>query len=204
VVDSGRSIWISQRDGRTKDGDDRTDQGLLKMFTMTAGEDIHASLKSLNIIPAAISYQYESCDALKAKVIYLSRRGPYVKSPGEDMNSILTGVKQYKGEVHLEACAPVTAAEIDSLTGDNNNDILRQMAALIDSRIIGAYKLYNTNYMAYDMKHGTGRFTDKYSAEEKEKFTVYLHNQVAGIGIEEGADELLEIMLDIYANPVKI
>lgn len=201
VVGEGRSIWISQRDGRTKDGDDRTDQGLLKMFTMTGGDDIYSSLRSLNILPAAISYEYESCDALKARYIYHSRRGPYVKSPSEDMHSILTGVKQHKGEVHLEACKPITAAEIDSLTGENNNDILRQMAALIDSRIIGAYKLYNTNYMAYDMKEGAGSFVDRYSKEEKERFTAYLHSQAATT--DGDRDEILDILIDIYANPVR-
>ncbi len=201
VVGEGRSIWISQRDGRTKDGDDRTDQGLLKMFTMTGGDDIYASLKGLNILPAAISYEYESCDALKAKEIYFSRRGPYIKSPGEDMHSIITGVKQYKGEVHLEACKPITADEIDALTGDNNNDILRRMAALIDSRIIGAYKLYNTNYMAYDLKGGTDTFADRYSREEREEFTDYLRTQAAKT--DGDMDELTDILLDIYANPVK-
>lgn len=201
VISGGGSIWISQRDGRTKDGNDRTDQGLVKMLTMDGIErPVSESLAALNIIPYAISYEYESCDSLKAREIYLSRRGPYTKAPGEDLRSILTGIQQYKGHVHLEICRPVTEEELNSLGGENTNETLRNMANLIDSRIISAYRLYKTNYMAYDIREGGEKFRDKYSAADKEDFVRYLEAKIADI--EGDRRELLDIMLDIYANPV--
>ena len=201
VINKNRSIWISQRDGRTKDGNDRTDQGLVKMLTMDGTDStIFESLSHLNIIPFAISYEYESCDALKAREIYISRRGAYVKQPGEDLKSILTGVQQYKGEVHLELCEPVTAAEISDLEGENNNETLRNMAALIDRRIISAYKLYGTNYIAYDIRKGTSEFSGKYTTAQREEFTAYLKKQASAI--EGDQDEIFDILLDIYAAPV--
>jgi len=201
VVGEGRSIWISQRDGRTKDGNDRTDQGLIKMLAMSgSGSNTYESLSELNIIPFAISYEYESCDALKAREIYISRRGAYTKQPGEDLRSILTGIQQYKGEVHLELCKPVTGIEIAALEGDNNNEILRNMATLIDRRIMSAYKLYGTNYIAYDIRNGSPAFSDKYTAPEREEFNRYLKKQASSI--EGDQDEILDILLDIYANPV--
>lgn len=201
VVNEGKSIWISQRDGRTKDGNDRTDQGLVKMLTMDGTDSTHfEAIADLNIIPFAISYEYESCDALKAREIYISRRGDYAKQPGEDLKSILTGVQQYKGEVHLELCEPITGDEISGLEGENNNETLRNMAALIDRRIISAYKLYGTNYMAYDIRKGTSEYLGKYSAEQRDEFTAYLKKQASAIDGDQ--DEIFDILLDIYATPV--
>lgn len=201
VVNEDKSIWISQRDGRTKDGNDRTDQGLVKMLAM-GGTDLNVfeSLSRLNIIPFAISYEYESCDSLKAREIYISRRGTYTKQPGEDLKSILTGVQQYKGEVHLELCEPITGAEISGLEGENNNETLRNMASLIDRRIISAYKLYGTNYIAYDIRKGTSEFSGKYTTGQREEFTAYLKKQASAI--EGDQDEIFDILLDIYATPV--
>ena len=98
VVDAGGSIWISQRDGRTKNGHDKTDQGLIKMLTLDGRKNPLQAISKLNIIPFAVSYEYESCDALKAREIYMRRRGAYVKAPGEDMRSILQGscLKKYR------------------------------------------------------------------------------------------------------------
>lgn len=201
VVDSGKSIWISQRDGRTKDGNDRTDQGLVKMFTMDGrGRSVTESLAALHIVPFAISYEYESCDALKAREIYLSRRGKYEKAPGEDMKSILTGIQQWKGEVHLEICEPIRSGDIDSLDGENTNEVLRSMASILDERIISGYKLYATNYIAYDMREGSSRFGGRYTAQERDEFSQYIERQASGIDGER--QELLKILLDIYANPV--
>lgn len=205
VVGQGDGIWISQRDGRTKDGNDRTDQGILKMFSMEGGENPADALKELNIQPVAISYEYESCDALKARELYISRREPYVKAPGEDMKSILTGVKQYKGEVHMEVCPALRPEEIEALDGDNTNEMLRNVAALIDARITEAYKLYNTNLIAYDIREGSAAFAERYTESEKSEFMEYIGRKLTEVNPDEAMDpeELAEIMLDIYANPVR-
>lgn len=207
VVDRGDSVWISQRNGRTKDGNDRTDQGLIKMLTMIDRErdgekDVYESLISLHIVPIAISYEYESCDILKARELLLSRQGPYTKAPGEDMRSILTGAQQFKGRVHMELCPPLTAEEINAQDrGDNINDLIRNQAQLIDRKIIGAYRLYPNNFIAYDLLNNTDKFNGEYTNEQKAEFGEYVDNQCSKVDLPK--EELSETLLTIYANPVK-
>ena len=97
LTEKGQSLWIAQRNGRTKDGLDRTDQGIIKMFCMSYPQDKIQALSQLHIVPVSVSYEWESCDILKALELYQSRQAPYVKKPGEDLNSILTGIAQPKG-----------------------------------------------------------------------------------------------------------
>lgn len=204
VVSEGKGIWISQRDGRTKDGNDKTDQGLIKMLTMGSSKEPLNAIAELNIIPLAISYEYESCDALKAREIYLRRRGPYEKAPGEDLRSILQGINQYKGRIDIQACPQITPEEIYSLadTVSEGNDMLRKVAALIDKSIYDNYKLFPTNYIAYDIKEGSTMFADKeYSDSQRADFVEYLKKQTAQTTCDP--DEIFDILLDIYANPVK-
>lgn len=201
VVGEGHSIWISQRDGRTKDGNDKTDQGLIKMLTLAGGDDPIEALIKLHITPFAISYEYESCDAAKAREIYMRRRGSYTKAPGEDLRSIISGVKQEKGAIHIQVCPALEPSEIRAFAGNEGNEMLRGIASLIDKRIYEAYKLFPTNYIAYDVKNGVNAYeNDKYTSAQRTAFTRYLKERVADI---DGAkDELYDIMLDIYANPV--
>lgn len=201
VVGEGHSIWISQRDGRTKDGNDKTDQGLIKMLTLAGGDDPIEALIKLHITPFAISYEYESCDVAKAREIYMRRRGSYTKAPGEDLRSIISGVKQEKGAIHIQVCPALEPSEIRAFAGNEGNEMLRGVASLIDQRIYEAYKLFPTNYIAYDVKNGVNAYeNDKYTSAQRTAFTRYLKERVADI---EGAkDELYDIMLDIYANPV--
>lgn len=203
VVGSGKSIWISQRDGRTKDGDDKTDQGLVKMLTMGGAGSPADALTGLNIVPFAVSYEYESCDSLKARELYIKRRGTYEKVPGEDLRSIVTGVKQPKGAIHIQICPPLRPDEIEGLAaGESGNDMIRGVASLIDRRIYAAYRLFPTNYMAYDMRSGVNAYEgEQYGPQQREEFVAYLKGRVAGL--DGDADELFDIMVDIYANPVK-
>ena len=99
IVEKKQSVWIAQRNGRTKDGKDRTDQGIINMFRMSS-EGKSTSLSQLNLLPVSVSYEWEPCDILKTLELYAKRQGPYLKKPGEDLNSILTGILQPKGRVH--------------------------------------------------------------------------------------------------------
>ena len=106
------SIWLAQRQGRTKDGADITEQGLLKMLDMSGKEDFLHNFKELNIIPLSISYEIEPCDVLKARELLISRTQKYVKADGEDLHSIITGIKQQKGNIHLHIGEQLTDEEI--------------------------------------------------------------------------------------------
>ncbi len=100
ITEQKSSIWLAQRQGRTKNGYDLTEQGLLKMLDMSGTADFQTNFEELNIIPMSISYEYEPCDILKARELLISRTQKYVKAEGEDLNSILTGIKQQNKPVH--------------------------------------------------------------------------------------------------------
>ena len=197
------SIWIAQRNGRTKDGIDVTEQGLLKMFDMSGSGDFVKDFNELSIMPASISYEYEPCDILKAVELYITRRQKYVKAEGEDLNSILTGIMQPKGRIHIQFNEPLTEEEVNAAAVLDKNERFKALGIAMDRKIIANYKLWPNNYIAYDMLNGEGRFADKYTAEEKVAFEGYLNAIMQKVDkMEVDKAELKEILLGIYANPV--
>ena len=199
ITEGQESVWIAQRNGRTKDGNDQTDQGIIKMFCMSKPEDKIAALSELSIVPVSVSYEWESCDILKAIELYESRNVKYIKKPGEDLNSILTGILQPKGRVHFELCEPITKEELLQYDDSTNNDYHKLVAQLLDRRIVSAYKLWPNNYIAYDMLYGQQRFVNKYTREEKEAFVAHLMKLEH---YENDFSTLKDILLGIYASPV--
>ena len=200
ITEKDESIWIAQRNGRTKDGNDATDQGIIKMFCMSKTSDLVNSIVELNIAPIAISYRIESCDILKTRELYLSQKCErYIKQPGEDLNSILTGITQQKGHVNLSFCEPITREE---LIFDHKipNEFYKNVATLIDERIYKNYKLYNNNYIAHDIRSGKNTYSNNYTNEEKEVFVSRCNHMLQQI--EGDKDTLMSIFLGIYANPV--
>jgi hypothetical protein len=195
-----QSVWIAQRNGRTKDGNDRTQQAVLKMLGMSGGRDFVQNFSQLSIAPVAISYEYDPGDFLKTKEIYISRRQTYVKSTGEDLNSILTGIKQNKGRIHLAVTLPVTEMELREIAEAPKNERIEKLAALIDSRIHSSFRIWNTNYIASDILYGN-RFNKIYSLSEKDAFVAYMNKALSNI--EGDRQELESIFLSIYANPVE-
>ena len=194
IVCDQHSVWIAQRNGRTKDGRDHTEVSILKMFALSGRatrEAPLAPLKALNIVPISISYEWEPCDLLKAHELHLRAIGPYKKAKGEDMNSVLTGIMQPKGHVHLSINAPLTDEDIDRCSATDTP--FENLAALIDRRILTGYRLHPTNYLAYDLEHHTTHFADHYSPAIKQQF----QKRLATI-----PDAEKTILLDIYSNPV--
>ncbi|MDR2232586.1 MAG: acyltransferase [Tannerella sp.] len=202
INEKHESVWIAQRGGRTKDGNDMTDQGIIKMFCMSESHDLVKAADELNMVPVAISYQIESCDILKTRELYLSRNGAkYVKQPGEDLNSILTGITQQKGNIHISVCEPVSRRELEAITFHQPNEFYKSLATIIDRRIHQNYKLHNNNYIAYDMLTGKDTFNNYYTAEEKSLFIERTHRMLRQI--DGDRDMLMSIFLGIYANPIK-
>lgn len=195
------SIWIAQRNGRTKDGNDKTDQGIIKMFCMSRPEDKIRALSELHIIPVSVSYERESCDILKAIELYESRFQKYIKKPGEDMNSILTGIAQQKGCVHFTLCPEITEAELLQFDSCTNNEYHKRVAELIDRRIDSAYCLYANNYIAHDLRYGKTTWHSHYTEEQLQEFLHHM-DKLNDYDITE-PDLLKDIFLGIYANPVE-
>ena len=193
IVEHGSSVWIAQRNGRTKDGYDRTEPALIKMFALSGQGNKLASLAQLNIVPVAVSYEYESCDLLKAHEMAQTARQPYVKRPGEDLNSILTGILEPKGKVHFCVTKPIDEAQLAPLEHLPLNDAVRQMAQMIDRAIANAYQLMPTNMAAYEMLH-----PEEPQNAELDEAKAWLNQRMSLLTTAEERRHLLHI----YANPV--
>lgn len=201
LTEKRESIWIAQRNGRTKDGIDRTDQGVIKMFGLSRSDNKVEALTELNIVPVAVSYEWESCDVLKTLELYASKNTKYIKKPGEDLNSILTGIMQPKGSVHIEFCDMITPEELQRFDDCTSSEFNRQVANLVDQRICSSYKLSPNNFIAHDLRYGKTEYIKFYSDSQKRDFVNHLMSLRK---FEDSGDveELMDIFLGIYSNPV--
>ncbi len=201
IMDKNTSVWIAQRNGRTKDGNDITQTGLLKMLNLSGDNDFIKSFSELNIVPLTISFEYEPCDNLKVQELYLSTlHTKYLKGPGEDLNSILTGVKQPKGKIHVAFGKPIQEELHEINKVNNENEKIKLLASHIDKCIYQGYKLNPVNYISYDLLNQTNVFENNYSTQEKEDFLNYIDQKIKNM---TGEPEVLKnIFLTLYANPV--
>lgn len=195
-----QSVWIAQRNGRTKNGIDATDQGIIKMFCMSEPSDKIKALADLNIVPVSVSYEWESCDILKALELYESQYTKYTKKPGEDLNSILTGILQPKGNVHFELCEPISVAELVTYEGLTNNEYHKAVAKLLDSRINTAYRLYPNNYIAHDIRYGNNKYRELYTNSQYDEFVKHM-SKLENFDTCD-IEQLRDLFLAIYSNPV--
>lgn len=200
LTQENRSVWMAQREGRTKDGNDATQQGVLKMLAMAAGDvPLTEFFKNLRIVPLSISYEYDPTDILKMpQLLASSRNEVYVKEENEDFTTMLSGVLGQKRHIHLHA-GDVVSTELDCLEkqGENKNKKLQAIAQIIDERVIQNYKLWPTNFIAYDLLYNTNEYSDRYSESEKQLFERRLEMRIGG------ADKTTsDSFLAMYANPV--
>ena len=202
VREKGVSVWIAQKEGRTKDGMDKTQPGLLKMLVMKCGKEFSTCLKNLHIVPVAISYEYDPCDVLKIpELLAIQREEKYEKQPNEDFRSIITGLVGNKGRVHLSIGKPLDES-VEALEQFSSlNDKVKELGLLIDKRIYGQYKLWPSNYIAADLlDESEDKFSAYYTSEEKETFIRRLEKQLKQLPGYDGAQK--ELLLKMYANPV--
>ncbi|MGL5682021.1 MAG: 1-acyl-sn-glycerol-3-phosphate acyltransferase [Marinifilaceae bacterium] len=202
ITETHNSVWIAQREGRTKNGDDRTQNSLLKMLRMSGDSNFALNFKELNIVPTAISYEWEPCDDLKTYELYMKSVSEYVKTPDDDMKSMLMGMISYKGRVNFHV-EPITDEEIELIDKSypSNGERVEALTQLIDKKIHSNFKLWPNNYIAFDLANSTNRFADKYTDEEKQKFISMMRSKLDKL--EGNMSMLNSIYLDIYANPVK-
>ena len=195
------SIWIAQRNGRTKNGDDRTQTGLIKMLAM-GSEQIFDSLAELNIIPVSISYENEPCDILKARELFIGRHDKYVKSHNEDLKSILAGITGDKGRIHFTFGRTLNDSILKLKSEKlHDNDAIERIAGEIDRQIHLGYKLWPNNYIAADILEGGTRFKHHYSEKDLERFKMTMKAKASSLeGMDQ--DEVANIYLEIYARPV--
>lgn len=199
-----RSIWIAQREGRSKDGDDRTQVSLLKMLNISGQNDIIQNFKELRIVPVSISYEYDPCDYLKAFEFQQKRDNQcYKKTPKDDLRHMGTGLKGWKGRVHFSFGTPI----LEELSGiekiNSKNDQLAKIAELIDMQIHKNYQLWPGNYIAYEYCGGPlSLCQSNYSSNDKETFIKYIREHMTRI--HNGDSEFIfDTLMEMYANPVR-
>ncbi len=196
------SVWIAQREGRAKDGDDRTQVGLVKMLSLSAKRDLKTYFREMKVVPVAISYEHDPCDLLKAQEFLDKRTSPdFKKTFEEDVQHMLLGLKGNKGAVHFHFSAPLDA-ELDAFDAiQSSKKQLELLAELIDECIHRHYKLRPVNYVAHDLLTKTGSFRNYYSAEDREKVSAYFEQRFRLLtNDEEGFGR--EYLLKMYANPL--
>lgn len=202
ITELKQHVWIAQGNGRTKDGNDHTQTGLLKMLNISGGTDFVQSFEDLNIIPVSISYEYDPCDILKAVELYIrAQTDSYIKQPGEDKESMIKGLTENKGRVEIAIGKSIKKQELQTIASLNNkNERIRRLATTIDNQVYRSYRLWPTNYIAVDLLHKSKEYIEHYSSLERTSFLKYIEKR---LNQAEITDELLEhFLLQIYANPV--
>ncbi|WP_261818086.1 1-acyl-sn-glycerol-3-phosphate acyltransferase [Vibrio gallicus] len=181
-LETRNSIWIAQKEGRAKDGNDFTDPAIIKMIQLEGRKrklPFAEYVKSLKIVPVAISYEYDPCDLAKAKELHQkATQGSYEKSEFEDIESIVKGITGYKGRIQV-SFGDVIEGDIDTPDA---------LAAEIDRQIHANYKLFPINLLAADVENAS--IDDKTRDNLQQKLAQ----------LDDGAHQYL---LDGYANPVR-
>lgn len=199
LVEENRSVWIAQREGRAKDGNDTTHPGVLKMIGMAAGaEGAMRYLKKLRIVPVSVSYEYDPADAFKIPELLAEAHGEtYTKDPQEDFRHIMTGIRGHKKRIHFHAGRPLDAEleEIAAISGLNHQ--IKALAQVLDRAIVVNYRLWPSNYISHDLLSQTGAFANHYTPEEKAAFLQRMEERTANMG-----EEARLCLLSMYARPV--
>ena len=195
-----RSVWIAQREGRTKDGNDATHQGVLKMIAMASDEqNCMDFLKKIKIVPVSISYEYDPTDALKMpQLLAISKDEEYIKEKNEDFITLLSGIIGQKKRIHIHV-GDILENEYEKIKieNDNNNKQIQALAQVIDDSILKSYKLWPTNFIAYDILNTTSRFAHLYDDKERQLFERRLEMRI------DAENETMKAgFLAMYANPV--
>ena len=200
LLRENRSVWIAQREGRTKDGNDATHQGVLKMLGMGSDEaNLMDYFKKVKIVPVSISYEYDPTDALKIpQLMAEANKEIYIKEKNEDFMTLMSGIMGQKKRIHIHV-GKVLNEELDLIKNefDNSNKQIQALAQTIDDSILQSYKLWPTNYIAYDILHQTEMYQHLYTENEKSLFERRLEMR-----IDENSAIQRDGFLAMYANPV--
>ncbi len=143
-IDERQPVWIAQREGRAKDGYDRTDPAVIKMLALAWRKEFASFAELvpfLSLVPVSISYEVDPCDQIKAHELAVrAATGTYQKAPDEDLQSIANGITGYKGRVHLTVGQPIDAGLEDA----------DEVAAELDRQIVGGLRVFPTQQYAAD------------------------------------------------------
>ncbi len=204
ISEEKSSVWLAQREGRAKNGNDMTQPGLLKMLQMSGPKDFVENYSQLHIVPVAISYENDPCISDKVnELCAIEVDGKFEKGPLDDFNSMYNGLMGFKGRVHIDYGKEITEDILRKIDEEapRKNDKIKALAEYIDSFIYSNYKLWPKNYIATDFINKNKQFESFYTAEDKDHFVKLMADKLKDI---KYADELKEsIFLKMWATPVK-
>ena len=194
------SVWIAQREGRTKDGNDKTQQALLKMLNLSNINEVGDGFKELRIVPLSISYEIEPCGISKVAELYKKQTEGFEKTQEDDLRSMGEGLVRPKGHVHFGFGEPITS-QINLIdTEEPISNQIEKLAEIIDSKIYSNFKLWPNNYIAEDILNNTSNNIDQYTAEQFDRFAAMLDEAVDAI---PGDKDVIRLMfLQMYVNPL--
>ena len=208
LLEKHESVWIAQREGRAKDSSDHTQESLVKMLAIGGEGTFMERLKEINLMPVAISYEYDPNDYLKAREFLMKRRNPeFKKSQRDDLFSMETGLLQFKGKVHFQL-TPRINAKLDQIGNFKDaNTAAKYVVKIIDQAIHRSYMIFRINYIAFDILHATDRFSAYYTPERRAEVIDYFNSQLDKVDLPnitpEERDFMMNMMLTMYANPLK-
>ena len=202
ITDDKVSVWIAQREGRTKDGFDKTQLSVLKMMNMSNTKSIKEGFKELNIVPVSISYEIEPCGLAKMKELIKKEHYGEKKTNKDDLKSMSMGMFNPKGRMRFSFGTPLNLDDLphEAKSKEEQNKIIEEIANKIDTQIYANYKLWPNNYIAYDMLMQEHRFKNKYTHAEEKRFEMMVEQ--AMIHIDFPITDIQERFLKLYANPV--
>lgn len=196
ITNDRANIWIAQREGRAKDGLDKTNPAIISMLALskTKEEPFADFLQRFNIVPVSISYEWDPCDQDKARELTLLRRdGQYKKAEHEDVQSMVRGLKGQKGRVHLAFGQPMST----------RLETVEDVVFALDRAILNNYALHPSNCIAYEQLEG--RVPDVPVTQDGVPFPSRAweaERQAFKERLEVCDSAWRDMLVRIYANPV--
>lgn len=200
IQEDNMSSWIAQREGRTKDGNDKTQPSVLKMLNLSNKKSISEGFNELNIVPVSISYEIEPCGLAKMKELIKKEHYGQLKTSKDDLKSMSMGMFNPKGRIRFNFGEPLKIDFEEVKTKAEQNEQIDKIAKLIDKHIYLNFKLWPNNYIAYDMLMEEHRFKNKYTHAEEKRFKMMIEQ--AMIFIDFPITDIQRRFLKLYANPV--
>ncbi len=201
LIKRKKSVWIAQREGRAKDGNDRTQPGLLNMLGLSSTGSLKEHFMNLNIMPVSLSYQLDPCDTDKVRSLYsIKFFGGYTKEQNEDNLAMRKGIMGQKGKIHMHFGKLITD-EIAGLDEKlHKNELIQQIGQIIDRQIISNYKVQTSNLIAYDILNNHQiQNSIGYAVDERDAFLADINQKIDGMAGDPV--ELKSIFLEMYARP---
>ena len=200
VTEKNISVWIAQREGRTKDGCDKTQPAVLKMINLSNEKNFVDGFRELRIVPLSISYEIEPCGISKVEELYKKETEGFTKTQADDLKSMAYGLMNPKGRVNFAFGRPMRMAIDEMDKKETASEKIEALADYIDQRIYRNYKLWPNNYIAADLLRNENKYTEEYDQEQYGKFGEMLEEALTTISGD--AARIREMFLQMYANPV--